>query len=130
MSASRRLTGPRFYELIPEADGWATLDVVLGLHQRAASGRLVLSIYAESVAEQPLRRITRDLSEAEDNGLFRFSFPPIANSRHRRMLLRFELESSSQDPRISVYEHGQRPHALVARFLAWLSNFCHLGFRD
>lgn len=135
MSASRRLTGPRFYELVPEADGWAILDVVLGLHQRAAAGRLVLSIYAEGVAEPPLRRISRDLAEAVDNGLFRFSFPPIVNSRHRRLRLRFELENSSPDTRISFYERGQRSHALVARVLARLSSkggplFCHLGFQD
>jgi glucosamine 6-phosphate synthetase-like amidotransferase/phosphosugar isomerase protein len=70
-----------------------------------------------------------------DTEILVHAFPPIANSRHRRMLLRFELESSSQDTRISFYEHGQRSHALVARLLAGLSNkggplFCHLGFRD
>lgn len=133
MSASPWLRSARFYELVPEAHGWTTLDVMLGLHQRAAVGRLVLSIYADGVADQPLRRITSDLTEAVDNGLFRFSFPPIADSRHRRMLMRFDLENVGPGTRISLYEHGQRSRSLVGRVLGRLSRkggplFCHLGF--
>jgi len=101
--------------------------------QRAAAGRLVLSICADGAADRPLRRIVSDLAEAVDNGLVRFSFTPIADSRHRRMVLRFHLEDAGPETRISLYEHGQRSHSLVARVLGRLSRrggplFCHLGF--
>lgn len=133
MSASPRLMGARFYELVPEADGWTTLDVVLGLHQREAVGRLVLSIYADGVTDQPVRRIASDLTEAVDNGLFRFSFPPIVDSGQRRMLLRFDLEHAGPGTRVSLYEHGLRSHSLLRRALSRLSRkggplFCYLGF--
>ncbi len=133
MSASPRLMGARFYELVPEADGWTTLDVILGLHQREAAGRLVLSIYADGVTDRPVRRIASDLSEAVDNGLLRFSFPPIPDSGHRRILLRFDLEHAGPDTRVSLYEHGPRAHALINRVWSRLSRkggrlFCYLGF--
>jgi glycosyltransferase involved in cell wall biosynthesis len=133
MSASPRLTGTRFYELVPEADGWTTLDVMLGLHRREAAGRLVLSIYADGVTDRPVRRIASNLTEAVDNGLFRFTFPPIVDSGHRRMLLSFNLEHAGQDTRVSLYEHGPRAHSLINRVWSRLSRkggrlFCYLGF--
>jgi glycosyltransferase involved in cell wall biosynthesis len=133
MSASPRLVGARFYQLVPEADGWTTLDVMLGLHRREAAGRLVLSIYADGVTDRPVRRIASHLTEAVDNGLFRFTFPPIVDSGHRRMLLRFDLEHAGQDTRVSLYEHGPRANSLINRVWSRLSRkggrlFCYLGF--
>jgi SAM-dependent methyltransferase len=135
ISASRPLTGGRFHEIVPEGDGWEALDVMLGLHQRSAAGQLVLSIYADAAVDQPLRRIVGDLAEAADNCLFRFSFPPIANSRHRRMLLRFDIENPGADTLVSLYEQGRPPRSLLPRALGKLSHkggplFCRLGFRS
>ncbi len=135
MSASPRLMGTRFYELVPEDDGWTTLDVILGLHQRQAAGQLVLSIYADGVVDRPLRRIASDLTEAVDNGLFRFVFPPIADSRHRRMLLRFDLEQAG--PRYADQPLRARPAVRLphqprpepAHPQRW-SPFCYLGFHS
>jgi len=118
-----------------EADRWETLDVMLGLHQRPAAGRLVLSIYANGVDGKPLRRVSKDLAEATDNGPFRFPFPAITNSGQRRMLLRFHLENPSHDTRVSLYEQGSPLRSLVGRALRVLSSkggplFCRMGFRD
>lgn len=85
ISACPPLTGGRLYEIFPGADGWEALDVMLGLHQRSAAGQLVLSIYADGAIDQPIRRIAGDLAEAADNCLFRFSFPPITNTRQRQI---------------------------------------------
>ena len=95
----------------------------------------MLSIYADGVVDRPLRRIASDLTEAVDNGPFRFAFPPIADSRHRRMLLRFDLEQAGPGTRISLYEHGLRSDSLINRVLSRLTRkggplFCYLGFHS
>jgi CheY-like chemotaxis protein len=131
--ASRPLAGARFYTFVPEADGWNELEVMLGLHQRNAAGKLVLTIYADAEVDRSLRRVVQDLSEAADNCLFRFTFPPIANSRGRRMRLRFDLEDPGPGTTVSLYEQGRPARSLFSRARRRLSTrgetlFCRLGF--
>lgn len=115
LQASRPLAGSRLYSLTPESSGWQALDVMLGLHQRPASGQLVLSIYPGQAQGQPLRVITGDLRAARDNAWFTFLFPPIMNSAGRRMTLHFELAQPGPGALVSLYERGPSGRSLAAR---------------
>jgi glycosyltransferase involved in cell wall biosynthesis len=121
LRASPPLSVPRHYRVVPEADAWQALDVLLGLHQRPAEGRLILSIYAGPHDPIPVRRVVGNLAEAADNAPFRFTFPAIANSCHRPMRLKLELEGAGVDTTVSLYEREHAPRSFVRRVLDKIS---------
>ena len=115
VSPSAPLRGRRWYRVTPARDKWQALDVLIGLHERAASGQLRLSVYDSRAMGEPLRQCERDLSEAQDNAWLRFEFAPIEESQGRRMRLHFDLEGAAADTQVSVYECGVPPPLLVSR---------------
>jgi hypothetical protein len=117
LRASPPLSAPRCYQVVPEADAWEAVDVLLGLHQRRAEGRLILSIYASAHDPIPLRKIIGNLAEAADNAPFRFTFRAIGNSRDRPMHLRIELEDPGVDTMVSLYEIERVPRSVIRRAL-------------
>ena len=134
LHATRPLEGERQYALVAQEDGWQAVELMLGLHARPATGRLVLTIYPEGQTREPLRQVAGDLSQAADNGWFRFAFPSIQNSRGRSFLVRLALEGAPPGTRVSPYEQGQPPRHLLARLLRRVSRrggrlHCRLGYQ-
>jgi len=135
LHASRPLAVSRLYSLTPESNGWQALEVMLGLHQRPASGQLVLSIYPGQAQGQPLRVITGDLRVARDNAWFSFLFPPIMNSAGRHMTLHFDLARPGPNTLVSLYERGPAARSLAARVRRRFSKrggllCCRLGYQS
>ncbi len=132
--ATRPIEGVRHYHLRPEADHWNALDLFLGLHQRKASGQLVLSIYGNGLGEQPLRKVRCDLAQAEDNYWFHFSFQPLSNTRGRQLIVGFGVENPGSDTLVSIYEQGSAPSDPITRARRRYSHwggrlYCRLGYQ-
>ncbi|HXJ84311.1 MAG TPA: glycosyltransferase [Candidatus Methylomirabilis sp.] len=89
------------YRVVPQGRNWQGVDVLLGTHQRSASGRLALEVRSE--AGRVVRTVTVDLATARDNEWVRFAFAPIANAANRPFLLRFSLTDPGPDTILSLY---------------------------
>ncbi|HXJ84312.1 MAG TPA: glycosyltransferase, partial [Candidatus Methylomirabilis sp.] len=121
------------YRLVPRDRSWHGLDVLVGTHQRTASGRLDLALL--SPAGDVLRTACVDLATARDNDWLAFTFAPIHNAAGRPFLLRFSLANPGPDTRLSLYDLAPLPTRLTTRALRRLhppatrdSLYCRLRY--
>lgn len=90
------------YTLLPLHPDWAELAILLGTHQRPATGFLQLDIL--SLRKQLLRQATISLASIPDNSWVTFRFEPIqhANTQPCRVVL--QVRNPGPQTRVSVYE--------------------------
>lgn len=98
------VNGGLSYRLTPERQPWTGLDVLVGTHQRPASGRLTLHVC--SANGRSLRETTVDLAEARDNQPLAFRFDPISNAVGVPFDLKFSVSQAGPDTRISLFENN------------------------
>jgi hypothetical protein len=89
------------YPLTPKRPNWTGLDVLLGTHQRQASGILNLRILSDTGAV--VRETSIDLERARDNEWFQIRFPPIVNSGSIPFFLEFKVRNAGPGTLISLY---------------------------
>jgi glycosyltransferase involved in cell wall biosynthesis len=102
---SVRLKKRLAYRVSAAQAGWHGLDVLVGTHQRPATGGLILRVLTP--AGSVLREAAVDLELAVDNSWLSFDFSPIANSAGQRFVAEFSLSARGPDTRISLYETGE-----------------------
>jgi glycosyltransferase involved in cell wall biosynthesis len=90
------------YRLAPHQDNWMGVDVLIGTHQRPASGTMVLQIHSRAGAS--LRESQVDLSRARDNSWLRFRFEPLSGTGNQPVFLTFELRDAGSNTRINFYD--------------------------
>jgi hypothetical protein len=104
------------YRLTPRRRNWTGLGVLVGTHERPASGRLILRVI--SPAGHVLRHVEIDLATARDNDWLDFTFEPITNAPAASLILEFKLRHLGSGTRLSLYESSPpegRPKRLLRR---------------
>jgi glycosyltransferase involved in cell wall biosynthesis len=100
------INGKIKYSLNPQHPNWVGFDVLVGTHQRVASGKMNLLVFSDK--GYLLREISVDLARARDNDWLEFRFPPIANADCVPFTLEFSINNSGEQTRISFYESNPR----------------------
>jgi hypothetical protein len=100
---------------VPRHPDWHGVDVLVGTHQRRASGRLELTV--ASATGNVVRTATVDLAAARDNEWLRFEFAPIANAADCPFVLRFSLANPGPRTKLSLYDLAPDVSALAPRAL-------------
>jgi len=106
------------YRLTPHHAGWIGVDVLVGTHQRAATGIIVLSVLSSAGAI--LRETSVDLTRARDNAWLRFRFEPVDGIAEQPVFIKFSLLNAGAQTQISLYDTAP-PQPRLERWIAcWL----------
>ena len=95
------------YTLLPLHPNWAELSILLGTHQRPATGYLQLDILSPS--RKLLRQATIPLGSVPDNSWVTFRFAPIQHADTQPCRVVLQVRNPGPQTRLSVYE--TRPFA-------------------
>ncbi len=106
------------YHLNLQHSGWIGIDVLVGTHQRPASGLIVLSVL--SATGKILRETSVDLACARDNGWLRFRFEPINEMVEQPLVLKFKLMNAGEQTQISLYDTSPLQPRLGRWITRWL----------
>lgn len=117
--ASVRIHGRVRYVLHPDWNYWSGMDIMIGTHQRPATGTLHLAI--RDTGGTVVRRASLSLDSCGDNQWARLSFEPLPYSAGQDFQCEFTLEGTNLQTKISFYETNRTNAPPLYRKLVWRS---------